>query len=196
MFQAQAPVPQNSNEYQFKLDHTLSTAHQLTGSYFTNRGQNTEALAGNLPWSMRSFVWAQQNYNVGDTWVISPTVVNQFRLTYVRDIGGRVNSAGNVVGRSRIEVPDPGRQVAPQITVTGAFTLGQAIAGNVFGSNYYGLRELHSRTIGRHSLKLGGEFSLEKAVSETTLNNYGTFSFQGNRTGNALADFSSACPRP
>ena len=30
----------------------------------------------------------------------------------------------------------------PQITVTGAFTLGQAIAGNVFGSNYYGLREI------------------------------------------------------
>ena len=83
----------------------------------------------------------------------------------------------------------------PQITVTGAFTLGQAIAGNVFGTNYYGIRELYSRTIGRHSLKLGGEFSLEKAVSETTLNNYGTFSFQGNRTGSALADFFLGLPQ-
>jgi len=159
VFQAQAPVPQNSNEYQFKLDHTLSTAHQLTGSYFTNRGVKTESLAGTLPWSTRSFVWAQQNYNVGDTWIISPTVVNQLRLTYVRDIGGRVNSPELSLGDLGSIFRIQGVKSLPQITVTGAFTLGQAIAGNVFGSNYYGLRELYSHTLGRHSLKLGGEYS-------------------------------------
>jgi hypothetical protein len=42
---------------------------------------------------------------------------------------------------------------------------------------------------------LGAEFSLEKFVSESTLNNYGTFSFQGNKTGNALADFLLGVPQ-
>jgi len=50
----------------------------------------------------------------------------------------------------------------PRIKVTGAFPLGQAIAGKVFGSNFYGIRELLSRTIGRQSLKLGGDAARTK----------------------------------
>ena len=50
-------------------------------------------------------------------------------------------------------------------------------------------------TKGKHSLKFGYEGSLEKVVHDTLLNNYGTFSFDGTRTGNALADFILGTPR-
>ena len=34
--------------------------------------------------------YTQQNFNAGDTWTVSPNLLNQFRLTYVRNFGGRV----------------------------------------------------------------------------------------------------------
>ena len=79
--------------------------------------------------------------------------------------------------------------------MSGFFTLGQAIAGPVAGSNYYGVREVLNLTRGSHSLKVGADFSLEKFIHDTTLNNYGTFSFDGTIAGNALADFILGRPR-
>jgi hypothetical protein len=195
VFQAQTPIPTDSNEYVVKIDHTISASHQLAGSYFTNRGSNIQTLAGNLPWSSRTFAWNQQNFNASHTWLVSPTAVNQLRLTYVRNFGGRLNTPEMSLGDLGSKFNIQGPPSLPQITVNGYFTLGQGIAGPVSGSNYYGLKELFSLTRGRHSLKFGGEFSLEKFISETTLNNYGTFSFQGNKSGNALADFLLGVPQ-
>ena len=49
-------------------------------------------------------------------------------------------------------------------------------------------------THGRHTLKFGGELSLNKDIQQTLLNNYGVFSFTGAKTGNALADFMTGLP--
>lgn len=194
-FQTQQPSPLDTDEAQIKIDHALTPSHQFTGSYFYTTGMNVETLAGNLPWSMRQFSWRQQNANASDTWLINPATINQLRLTYVRNFGGRLNlpqiSLGDLGSRYQIQGPPS----LPQITVTGYFTLGQGIAGPSAGSNFYGLRDILSLTRGRHSLKIGGDFSLEKFVHDTTLNNYGTFSFQGNKTGNALADFLLGVPQ-
>ena len=79
--------------------------------------------------------------------------------------------------------------------MSGFFNLTQAIAGPVAGSNYYGIRELANLTRGSHSLKLGVDVSLEKYIHDTTLNNYGTFSFDGSITGSGLTDFILGRPR-
>jgi hypothetical protein len=42
---------------------------------------------------------------------------------------------------------------------------------------------------GRHAIRVGAEYSYEAITHDTTLNNYGTFSFDGTKTGNAFADF-------
>lgn len=194
-YQAREPRPSNTDEYQIKLDHALAKSHQLTGSYFTTSGNNIETLAGNLPWSKRGFNWRQQNGNVSDTWLINPATINQLRLTYVRNFGGRLNTPQTSLGDLGSRYQIQGTPSLPQITVSGYFTLGQAIAGPVAGSNFYGIREVLSHTRGRHSLKMGADLSLEKFIHDTTLNNYGTFSFDGSRTGNALSDFLLGLPR-
>jgi hypothetical protein len=194
-YQVAQSAPFDNNEYQIKVDHTLTPSHMLTGSYFRYGGKQVESLAGNLPWSERQFAWLQQNFNVSDTWTVSPTTINQLRATYVRNFGGRLNlpamSLGDLGSRFQIQ----GTPSLPQIAVSGFFTLGQAIAGPVAGSNYYGLREILTINKGSHSFKMGGDFSLEKFIHDTTLNNYGTFSFDGTISGNALADFLLGRPR-
>ncbi|HET8547282.1 MAG TPA: carboxypeptidase regulatory-like domain-containing protein, partial [Bryobacteraceae bacterium] len=194
-FQVTQGEPFDTDEYQAKIDLAVTANRQLTGSYFRNQGTSLESLAGNLIWSQRQFKWTQQNFNLGDTWTISPMVVNQLRATYVRNFGGRLNlpelSLADYGSRFNVQ----GQPSLPQISVSGYFTLGQGIAGPVAGSNFYGLREVMSITSGRHSMKLGGDVSLEKFIHDTTLNNYGTFTFDGTITGNALADFLIGRPR-
>ena len=47
---------------------------------------------------------------------------------------------------------------------------------------------------GKHSLRLGGELSLNKDIQQTLLNNYGVFTFNNGATKNALADFLIGIP--
>jgi hypothetical protein len=47
---------------------------------------------------------------------------------------------------------------------------------------------------GNHSFKFGGEVSYEKIVHDTLLDNYGVFSFNASKTGNAYADFLLGLP--
>ena len=84
--------PENTDEVQLKVDHSQGSSHLLTGSYYRNQGSKIESLAGNLIWSQRRFDFTQQNFNASDTWTISPNTINQLRLTYVRNFGGRLNT--------------------------------------------------------------------------------------------------------
>ena len=194
-FEITQSEPLDTDEYQGKVDHYLGQSHQLTGSYYRTKGQTTESLAGNLPWSQRQFSWLQQNFNAGHTWTVNPTTVNQFRLTYVRNFGGRTNLPALSLADFGSNYVIQGTPSLPQLNVAGYFNMAQAIAGPVAGSNFYGVREILSITKGRHNLKLGGDANLEKFIHDTTLNNYGVFAFDGTITGNALSDFLLGRPR-
>jgi hypothetical protein len=177
----------------FKLDHNINQAHRLSGSLFYTTGLDSVGLLGNIPWVTRDFSWRQYNYNVAETWIVSPTMINQATLTYVRNFGGRVNtpavSLGDLGSLYRIQ----GAPSLPQISVAGRFNLTSAIPGPVAGSNQYQFRDVFSISSAKHSLRLGGEAVLEKMVHDTLLNNYGTFSFTTSKprgSKNATADFS------
>ncbi len=78
--------------------------------------------------------------------------------------------------------------------MTSYFTLGQAISGPVAGTNFYSVRDVFSWTKGKHTLKLGGELSLDKDIQQTLLNNYGVFAFNGKKSGDNLADYFLGLP--
>jgi hypothetical protein len=194
-FEVSETRPQDSNDLTIKIDHTLLSTHRLTGSWFRADGKDVETLAGNLPWSKRSLSTTQHNFNAADTWTISPSLVNQFRLSYVRYLTARVNTPTTTLADFGSQFRVQGTPSLPQIQVGGFFNLNSAIAGPVMGGNTYGLRQMLSITKGRHTVKVGGDFALDKMVQYTDLNNYGTFNFDGSRTGNGLADFLLGTPR-
>ena len=82
----------------------------------------------------------------------------------------------------------------PQITVSGFFTLTNAIGGPKAGGDFYSVRDVFSWTTGAHAVKLGGELSYNKTVQDTLLNNYGVLTFNNSVTRNALADFLIGIP--
>ncbi len=197
LYEVQDPRPLNTDEAQFKIDHTLSASHQLAGSYFYTTGQDEVGLLGNMPWVRRRFSWTQRNFNFTDTWVLSGTKVNQFRMTYIRNFGGRTNLPAVSLGDLGSKYTIQGAPSLPQIQVSGRFNLNSAIPGPVAGSNLYQVRDSLSITSGRHALKLGGEAQLEKIIHDTLLNNYGVFNFTSNNprgSQNATADFLLGLP--
>ena len=194
-WQGNVPSPFNSDEFLGKLDHQINAAHRLTFTYFITGGNNTvKAGSGNLPWASQQFKWRQHNVNLSDVWIIGADKINQLWMTYTRNLGGRLNLPATSLGDLGSAFTIQGEPSLPQITVAGFFTLTNSIGGPRAGTNFYSIRDVFSWTKGSHSLKLGGEVSLNKDIQQTLLNNYGVFTFNNSVTRNAFADFLIGIP--
>ena len=194
--------PFNTDEFLIKVDHNLSASHRLSGSYFYTTGDNSVPPLnstsgqpnGNVPWSVQSYNWTQQNVNLSETWTANPTLANQVWLGYTRNFGGRLNLPATSLGDLGSEFTVEGPHSLPQITVTGFFTGASAIAGPVAGSNYYDVRDVASWNHGRHTISFGGEETLDKDIQQTLLNNYGVFGFNGTNIKDSVTGKTIAVP--
>jgi hypothetical protein len=195
-YEVSVPDPYKTDEATLKLDHHLSPSHMLALSYFYQKGSDMQPLGsgGNIPWVDRDFAWSQHNLNLSSTWTMSPTTINQFRATYMRQFGGRINSPTTSLGDLNSNFTIQGDPTLPRLTVSGYFTGQVSIAGPDAGSDYWGVKDTLSVVNGSHSFKFGGEVSYEKIVHDTLLDNYGVFAFNGTKTGNAYADFLLGVP--
>ncbi|HYX29788.1 MAG TPA: carboxypeptidase regulatory-like domain-containing protein [Pyrinomonadaceae bacterium] len=206
-WQGNIATPYNFNEYLGKADYQLNQAHRLNVSYFNTGGTSrTRGGSGNLPWSFQDSTWRQHSVNASDVWILSADKINQVWLTFSRNFGGRINTPTISLTDLGSQFTIQGTPNLPQITVTGYFTLGQQIGGPTAGTNFYSARDIFSWIKGEHSLKIGGEVSLNKDIQQTLLNNYGVFTFNANSTarvagggvtaaaGNAFADFMIGIP--
>src|ERR1041385_3510787 len=206
-WQGNIATPYNFDEYLGKADYQVNDAHRLSVSYFNTGGTSrTRGGSGNLPWSFQDSTWRQHSVNASDVWILSAAKVNQIWLTFSRNFGGRINTPTTSLTDLGSAFTIQGTPNLPQITVTGYFTLGQQIGGPTAGTNFYSGRDIFSWIKGKHSLKIGGELSLNKDIQQTLLNNYGVFTFNAGSTarvaapgvtaaaGNAFADFLIGIP--
>lgn len=175
-------IPTNEDEYLGKFDWNISDRDHLLVSYF-NIGSFQGAFGGAgtsayIPFTTNNSIARQQNANISEIHTFGGTAANQVWLTYTRVAGGRVNtptvSLGNLGSKFTIQGPP----TLPELQISGWFSAGGALAGPVSNTNFYGLRDVYSRTIGRHQLNVGGEFSLEKDPIQGNLYNFGIFNFQ------------------
>jgi hypothetical protein len=195
-FEVSRPDPIDTDEATFKFDHHLSATHGLAVSYFFLTGKDTQPLSGsgNIPWVDRDFNWKQHNVNVVDTWTLSSSLINQLRVTYMRQFGGRVNNPTTSLGDLGSKFTIQGDPTLPRLTISNFFTGQTQIAGPDAGSNFFAVTDSLSMSRGNHSFKFGGDVSYEKIVHDTLLDNYGVFAFNGSKTGNAYADFLLGLP--
>jgi hypothetical protein len=193
-------VPKLYNTYEFmgKIEHQLSPRQRLQGTYFYVNGLQTVPEGSSIPWVVQSQKWTQHVANLSDTFTINSRMINQAWVTFTRILGGRLNATNaGVSGRESLAAfgSNIGVQGPPslsQITVSGYFTLSNAIDGPKAGTDFYSARDMFILHAGQHSLTFGGEYSLNKDDQVTDLNNYGVFGFSSSttaRTGNALSDF-------
>ena len=126
--------------------------------------------------------------------MITSAKVNQAWFSFNRNFGGRLNTPATSLTDLGSSAIIQGAPSLPQITVSGFFTLSNAIGGPKAGGDFYSVRDVYSWTTGPHGIKMGGEISYNTTVQDTLLNNYGVFTFNNSVTRNALADFMIGIP--
>jgi hypothetical protein len=184
--------PTNQDEYLGKYDQVLGDKDHLSATYFyLNSTQNAYG-NGNLIWDINQSYSKQQNLNLSDVHTFSSATINQAWFNFTRVAGGRVNLPQVSLGDLGSDFTIQGPKGLPELTVSGYFSVGGALAGPVTTTDFYSLRDLVSMNKGKHSINFGAELALDKNMLVGNLDNFGVFTFQTSApttTGNALGDF-------
>jgi carboxypeptidase family protein/TonB-dependent receptor-like protein len=186
--------PANNPDYQYigKVDYVRSEKHSLFGRYYLYNytaqtffdGKNaltTGPTPGNRDRS--------QTVTIGDTYTFTPTRLNSFHATFDRRADNRGSAANlfspNDLGVNMFDnVPN-----YIQLTISNYFNVGcGTCALGYFNVNTYQLSDDFTLIHGRHQFGFGIDFRKEQFNSTNNQQANGQFTFNGNTTGDALAD--------
>ncbi len=184
--------PTKQDEYLAKYDEQRGDKDHLAASFFyLNTLQNAYG-GGSIPYMTTQSFSKQYNVNISDIHTLNATTANQAWLTFTRVAGGRTNVPTVGMEDFGSTFTTQGPKTLPNLNVTGFFSAGGGLAGPVSDTDFYSLRDVVSKTVGKHQLDLGGEISLEKDMFRGNLYNFGIFGFSTSApttTGSAVADF-------
>jgi hypothetical protein len=204
----------------FRLDHNLTSQHQLNFYYYGADGSDLEpfslyvATGANLPGFGNETRDRFQQANLSHTWTITAKAINEARLVYSRDGQGKLLSPirTNLVQDSCSAISanqcfgDPANPAlgitpgygasyegVPFVSLAGGFSLGNNPAGYVSQTgNVYEALDTYTRIVGKHTLKLGGEIRDQRLHQMYFYDVSGGFYFAGN--GDNDVEYSSLIP--
>jgi len=186
----------NSNDLQFmgKVDYNVGK-HNISGRYFWTRNTQPADIAAakaDVLASSGGNLVKIQNVAIGDSYVVSPTLLFHTLFGYDLQDGSSISSAP-------FSLPDAGVQVAaptpPELSVgvNGFFSISTNHAG-IFNRSDWSILEDVTKVIGGHELHFGGQYL---HLTNTIVNDYGmagSFSFSSALSGNNLVDFMLGYP--
>ncbi len=183
------------DEYTARVDYTLAS-HRLSGRYF--RRNYTRPFSGNvedLPSMYSSDIGRStqpySHWTASDIWVISPNVINN--ATFAIRSRRTFNDWASVdlpidfaaAGVKGIAVKDP---ASVYVNITNYFLARP-------GWNYdkkdrdYHVSDTLTWMLGKHQLKVGGEYLHVSNAISNDFRTMGNFDFNGSVTGDSMADF-------
>lgn len=177
--QNSAPEFGYSNNGVIKLDHTFSQKHNVSGRAFLGQGNQTAPVGQTdvNPWYFETAPIHVYNYSVADNLVVSPSItnsvtigVNYFNQVFsdVKTGFGELGSSGFVTGA---KFPN-----APNIAIKGFEPTGNTPPegrNDITGH----LDDAISWTIGKHQIRLGGEYRQMQVNEFYWRHSVGSFTF-------------------
>lgn len=159
----------------------------------------------NVPGFSASTTGRAQMFTLGNTKAFGQTMVNEFRLSFMRDdtnlgqpIGGHgvsLASQGfvNPDGSDSIVALDPKGQSVENLNFN-AYSIGAAANQLIQANNTYQVTDSFSKVLGNHTMKFGGEFHIDQVNAAPIAQFNGSFVFAGQETGVDFADFLIGVP--
>jgi Carboxypeptidase regulatory-like domain/TonB dependent receptor len=179
------------------------SAYYFIDNYNLNNPYPTAQGGANVPGFNALSNGLSQFVNLSDTKAFNTTLVNEFRLSYMRDfnnlgqqqggVGVNLASQGFTVGPSGILPGNPATEGVESI-VFNKINFGTSPFSLVQTDGNYELQDNLSKVRGAHTFKFGGQFLLQtvKLLPDFTAN--GQFQFTGYATGSDFADFLLGLP--
>src|SRR6266498_244082 len=180
LIQIAAPSLSNDRQWVLRVDHKVNDKHQLAFRYLDDNNINP-ASAMNSPFFTRDFVGFSRNFLVTHTWVVSPSVTNELR----------VSPYGVINFNFPISPTDPPLAFTMQnIGITNLSAIG--IATNIpqfrIAKNYL-VQDTVTKIHGTHTFRFGAEFLKQVAQQHPPFNERGSFGFTNGVGFTALANF-------
>jgi hypothetical protein len=189
-------LPGNNTEDQYigRVDYTWSQRHSLFGRYYlTNyNAPNYYSPTNILLTTTAGNDERVQSFTLGDTFIISPKIVNTFHGTYSRRRNNRGPTAGGINANDlgiNIFTYTP---VDLRIQMTGGFNTGcGTCAPGYFNVNTEDFSDDVDWLVGKHQFAFGGEYIRTGDNTRTGYLFNGSYTFGGNgsASGETLADF-------
>ena len=186
-------VEDTRQQFGTRFDVHVNDAHTLLGRYIVGHTNSVNPLGGsNFSPAGNTAVATLQDAMASDTWIIRSNMINVARGSMNRiDAKPTVTSGLNVRDLGfNITPSNPTAAGLPFLTVTGFFTTGDAqqpFATRV--NNVAAFSDDLSWIRGAHALKFGGEIRRDQIKVSFINRPNGDFTFSGQYTGNAAADF-------
>ena len=188
-----AAQPRHDINLLARVDYILNTRHTIDARY--NLIDANDATASGVNSSSVGFAnyelganSAISNFgNIGDTWIVTPNIVNVLRVGYKRYVTHNPPldpTTWNSLGGNFVE---PGNPVLPVVSISGAFTAGNSNQANhnVVNENIEILEQLNW-TRGNHNFQFGVNFLRLQYLNVTDYP--GNLAFSSTYTGLGLAD--------
>jgi len=175
-------------------------AYYFVDDYALNNPYPIGQGGANVPGFNAMTLGRAQLLSLGMTKALGTNVVNELHFSYMRDANQAGRPVGGV-GPSLVSQGFVGPTGTPGIvpldpTIEGVenisfndFTFGVDSTGLTQVNNTFQWMDNYSRVIGKHTIKLGGEFHLDHINTNPDPVFNGAFVFQGTETGADLADF-------
>ena len=190
------PEPQREEQYIGRVDWNQSSKHSLFGRYFFADYRSPASFNKNLLLTtQRGVLDRSQSATIGDTYSINPTTVNSAHATWTRLAITRGPAA------DYINYTDVGVTMYSSVpnflnlNVNGYFNGGcGTCAPALFDQNSYQVADDIDMIRGRHHISFGADWVRMLFNYRNNVVANGTFTFNGQFTGDAMADFLLGVP--
>jgi len=188
-----APQPKDDKNLLARIDFKLNDRHTIDARYnliYANDSTApgvTSAGVGIATYQVAANHATSNFGNIGDIWVISPTLLNTLRVGYKRYVFTSPPTDSRTLADFGGNFMEPGVPVMPVISASNAYTLGSASQANATEVNEnIELLEQLSWTHGNHNYQFGVNLLRLQYLNRTDYP--GTLSFSSTFSGVAIAD--------
>jgi hypothetical protein len=175
------PSQLSDNEFVTRVDYTINTKHNLYGRYFIDGYQAPAFFSPTniLITTQSGNIQRVQTFTLGESWAISPRLVNTFHATVMRRRNDR-GYAPNDINLATLGVTI--NQAVPnglQLT-TGKFVIGGGTNSvSHFNDNTIAIDDDVTLLLGKHQLVFGGGFTRNQLNISNAYESNGNLAFDG-----------------
>ena len=189
------PRPQREDQYIGRVDWYQSAKHTVFGRYFIADYKQPAAFNNNLLLTgARGLLDRSQSVALGDTYTITPTILNSFHASWSRLAITRGPAADLInFGDTGVNIYSPVKNDM-QLAVSGHFREGGTNSLSTFDDNSTQFAEDLDIIRGRHHISLGAEIIRPQQNVKSVFLSDGSFSFNGQFSGDALLDLMLGLP--
>ena len=182
----------NTDTVTFRSDQVLNAKHNLFERYIWYDGSQISPAT----FSAINFPQSGQNLAVGETWTVTPTIVNEVRLGYNR--ANHIDKPISLDGQNWVQTiglhnlagaTDPINLGRPNWTISGFSGQGEGTITQGALENIYSISDAVSKIWGKHTIRFGIQAQNRRFFHITEVPPRGTFTFNGQFSGNAIADY-------